>query len=186
MAEKYHNLRDRLYSIWISNSIKQFDLSSKIGCDCFLLGGEYINIGKNTSIGRHGILTCWDNYMGEKFQPSITMGDHCSIGEYCHITAINSISIGNNVLTGRWVTISDNGHGMSIKEHLDLAPTKRPLYSKGRIVIEDNVWIGDKATILAGVHIGQGAVIAANSVVTTNVPPNAIVGGIPAKMIKQL
>lgn len=56
--------------------------------------------------------------------------------------------------------------------------------SKGDIIVEDDVWIGYGATILSGVHIGQGAVVAAGSVVTKDVPPYAIVGGVPAKVIK--
>lgn len=56
--------------------------------------------------------------------------------------------------------------------------------SKGDIVVEDDVWIGCRATILSGVRIGQGAVVAAGSVVTRDVPPYAIVGGVPAKVIK--
>ena len=56
--------------------------------------------------------------------------------------------------------------------------------SKGDIIVDDDVWIGFRATIMSGVHIGQGAVIAAGAVVTKDVPPYAIVGGVPAKVIK--
>lgn len=56
--------------------------------------------------------------------------------------------------------------------------------SKGDIIVDDDVWIGYDSTILSGVHIGQGAVIAAGAVVAKNVPPYAIVGGVPAKVIK--
>lgn len=56
--------------------------------------------------------------------------------------------------------------------------------SKGDIIVDDDVWIGCRSTILSGVHIGQGAVVAAGSVVTKDVPPYAIVGGVPAKVIK--
>lgn len=56
--------------------------------------------------------------------------------------------------------------------------------SKGDIVVDDDVWIGYGATIMSGVHIGQGAVVAAGAVVTKDVPPYAIVGGVPAKVIK--
>ena len=56
--------------------------------------------------------------------------------------------------------------------------------SKGNIIIDDDVWIGYGATILSGVHISQGAVVAAGAVVTSDVPPYAIVGGVPAKVIK--
>ena len=65
-----------------------------------------------------------------------------------------------------------------------LKSEKREAVSKGNIVVEDDVWIGTNATILSGVHIGQGAIIAAGSVVTKDVEPYAIVGGVPAKTIK--
>lgn len=57
-------------------------------------------------------------------------------------------------------------------------------FGKGDIIVDDDVWIGYGATIMSGVHIGQGAVIAAGAVVTKDVPPYAIVGGVPAKVIK--
>lgn len=57
-------------------------------------------------------------------------------------------------------------------------------FSKGNIIVDDDVWIGYRATILSGVHIGQGAVVAAGAVVSKDVPPYAIVGGVPAKIIK--
>ena len=61
----------------------------------------------------------------------------------------------------------------------------RILKSKGRITIQDNVWIGDNAVILSGVTIGEGAIVGANSVVTKDVPPFTVVGGVPARIIKQ-
>ena len=82
--------------------------------------------------------------------------------------------------------INDNSHGNICREELDLAPNLRPLTSKGPIIIEDNVWIGEMVCILSGVHIGKGAIIAAGSVVTKNVPPYTIVAGVPAKIVKQL
>ena len=72
------------------------------------------------------------------------------------------------------------------KENIDISPIKRELSSKGGIVIGNNVWIGDKCTILSGVSIGDGCIIAANSVVTQNVPSYTVVAGVPAKIIKQL
>jgi acetyltransferase-like isoleucine patch superfamily enzyme len=65
------------------------------------------------------------------------------------------------------------------------APIKRSLFSKGPVIIGDNVWIGDKATILPGVSIGNGAVIAANAVVTKDVPAYSVAAGNPARIIKQ-
>ena len=65
-----------------------------------------------------------------------------------------------------------------------MRPQKRELSSKGIIKIGDNVWIGDKATILSNVSIGDGSIVAANSVVTKNVPPYSVVAGNPARVIK--
>ena len=87
------------------------------------------------------------------------------------------------MLTGKWVTITDNSHGETDKDTLGMRPQKRTITSKGPVVIGNNVWIGDKATILPGVIIGDGAVIAANAVVTKDVPAYSVVGGNRAKII---
>ena len=87
---------------------------------------------------------------------------------------------------GRKIFITDNNHGSSSREMLDIVPFDRPLTSAGPVVIEDDVWIGEKVSIMPNVRIGKGAIIAANAVVTHNVPPYSVVGGCPAKIIKQL
>ncbi len=149
-----------------------------------LSGGKYITIGEGCVFGCHGVLTAWDRFMDDTFTPSIEIGDRVTIGDYFHITAINRIRIGNGVLTGRWVTISDNAHGTTDPDTLSRVPMERRLFSKGPVIIGDNVWIGDKATVLAGVTVGEGAVIGANAVVTKDVPPYSIVGGNPARILK--
>lgn len=108
------------------------------------------------------------------------------IGEYANISCVNKIVLGKNVLLGRWVTIIDHAHGGFTEEHLAYPPINRPLYSKGGIFIDDDVWIADKVTICSNVHIHRGAVIGANSVVTKDVPPYTLVAGCPAKIIKTL
>ena len=151
-----------------------------------LFGEKYISIGKGTTIHKDVILTAWDRYGEQKFNPLIKIGINTNIGEHSHITACKEIIIGNNVLTGRYVYISDNAHGNSSIEEINVAPIKRPLYCKGSVIIEDNVWIGERVCILSGVHIGKGAIIAANAVVTHDVPEGCIVAGIPAKIIKRI
>lgn len=105
------------------------------------------------------------------------------LGEDTFITASNRIVIGRNSLFGRMVTVTDNSHGTTSIEDLSKAPHLRMVISKGEVVVGENVWIGDKATILPGVHIGNGAVVGANAVVTKDVPPFCVVGGIPAKIL---
>jgi len=149
-------------------------------------GEKNITIGDHTHIGNGCVITAWERTAdGGIHTPEIRIGANCSIGEYNNITSTNRIEIGDNLLTGRWVTITDNSHGTTDAESLHTAPLVRPVVSKGPVIIGKNVWIGDKATILPGVTIGDGAVIAANSVVTKDVPAYGVVGGIPAKPLKK-
>ena len=98
---------------------------------------------------------------------------------------------------GNFCSIADNVHFLLAGEHdyslISTFPFRRfrpenrildDSSSKGKIVIEDDVWIGFGTTILSGVHIGKGAVIAAGAVVTADIPPYAVAGGIPAKVLK--
>lgn len=182
------NIIKKIYHIYfirkIRSKFKQFE--GNIISPHQLMGEKYITIGKGTTIGKNVILTAWEKYENEYFSPSIEIGENCLIGENAHITACYKIKIGNNLLTGRYIYISDNAHGKSSIEELEIPPIKRKLHIKGPVIIEDNVWIGERVCILSGVHIGKGAIIAANAVVTHDVPAGCIVGGIPAKIIKKL
>jgi acetyltransferase-like isoleucine patch superfamily enzyme len=172
----------------------QSRLFKHIGENCILgkhsiyLGEQYISIGKNTSFGDYGMLTAYEQYAHtqQTFTPHITIGENCCIGAQSHITAINSITIGNNVLTGPRILITDNAHGTSTTDNLEISPIDRPIYSQGSVTIEDNVWIGELSTILKGVRIGKGSIVASNSVVTKDVPPYSVVAGNPAKVVKNL
>ena len=103
----------------------------------------------------------------------------------CHIGCIDSINIGNNVLLGSKVYISDHYHGNITKNDIDIPPLLRPLSSKP-IKIGNNVWIGDNVCIMPGVSLGNNVIVGANAVVTKSFPDNAVVAGVPAKKIKQL
>lgn len=153
-------------------------------------GARFISVGDHSDFGEDLVLGAWDSYPfapGEmQFNPSIRIGRDCHFGDWNHITAINRIEIGDGCLTGKWVTITDNSHGHTDWEDLQVSPVERELYSKGPVLIGRNVWIGEKATILPGVVIGDGAVIAANAVVTRDVPAYCVAAGSPAKVIKNL
>lgn len=112
----------------------------------------------------------------------IVIGNNVNINWYAHIGAINKIVIGDNVLIGSSVLITDHSHGQSGMSNLP--PAARPLYSKGPVIIGENVWIGEGAVILGGVEIGSNTIIGANSVVTHDIPANCVAAGVPAKIIK--
>lgn len=166
-----------VYSKWIVSQIPNANKSVSISRDCTIIGKQYISIGMHTNIACHLVLTAWGGYSfaNQVFTPEISIGNNVSIGEYVHITAVNRIVIGDGVLTGRRVLITDNSHGDFVKSELEHRPITRPLYSKGEVIIGNNVWIGDKATILPNVHIGEGSIIAANAVVTKDVLEYSVV-----------
>lgn len=174
-----------IYTFWLSREFKFLGENSIIGMQLTLKGAKYISIGEKTGIGKRAVLTAWDKQGNNQFFPEIIIGNKVSIGEDCHITAINRIVIRNNVLMGKKITISDNSHGTTDAEMLLIPPTQRIWFSKGPVIIGNNVWIGDKATILSGVTIGDNAVIGANSVVTANIPPNCVAVGVPAKVLNR-
>ena len=150
---------------------------------------EYISIGKNISFGNNVILEVTPylnlkSHEHRKTNPVLTIGENCYVGEYSHISASNRVIIGDGLLTGRFVLIIDNDHGYTDGNQLDLRPSCRDIVSKGSITIGNNVWIGDKSSIMSNVTIGDCAIIAANSVVTHDVPPYTVVAGVPAKVIK--
>jgi serine acetyltransferase len=152
-----------------------------------LLGLQYVTVGEHTVFGTHLRLTAWNcsKKVGQEL-PHIIIGSGCNFGERNHITAFNEIIIGDNLLTGPNVLITDNSHGTFTRDNLETAPVERELISKGGVVIGDNVWIGCNACIMPGVHIGDGAIVGANSVVTKDVPSHCMVVGAPAKIIKDI
>ena len=149
-------------------------------------GLEFIQIASGIQIGRNTLIEAVSNRKGQAGNPKIEIGHNCCIGYGNHITAMGKIMIGNGLLTGRHVLISDNNHGCFNKEDLLKRPGERNLTSKGEIVIGDNVWIGENACILGGVRIGEGCIIAANAVVTKDIPDYSLAAGIPAKVIKSI
>lgn len=103
-----------------------------------------------------------------------------------HITCINEIRIGNGVLLGSNITISDNNHGHNILSEAEIPPNRRKLSSKGKISIGNNVWIADNAVILSGVTVGDNVVIGAGAIVSKDIPDNSVVVGNPATVIKTM
>lgn len=114
-----------------------------------------------------------------KYPENLILGDRVVIGVNASIGAHSPIRIGNNVRISRDAQIESAS--------LDFSSGPPPYRHVSQpIVIEDGVWIGTRAIILGGVHIGANSVVAAGSIVTRDVPTNALVGGIPARILKDL
>ena len=109
----------------------------------------------------------------------IRVGHRVFINQNCTLYDLAEISIGDDVMIGPNVSIISEGH--------PVAPSQRRASVVGKpIVIERNVWIAAGATIIGGVTVGENSVVAAGSVVTKDVPPNTLVGGNPARVIRSI
>lgn len=109
---------------------------------------------------------------------NIHVGKNVFINCCCHFQDQGGIYIGDNVLFGSHAVLATINHGQNPAERGDNFP--KPIH------IGNKVWIGAHATILPGVTIGDNAIVAAGAVVTHNIPSNAVVGGVPAKIIKYI
>ena len=180
------DLKDNYYKKWIVKKFRRVGEGTVIHRIENLSHPERISLGSQVYIGHHCVLETFTKSRDQVFHPEITIGDGTRLGDYCHLGAIEFIHIGKNVLTGRFVLVNDHSHGSTLDLGKDTAPFERPLVSKGGITIEDNVWLGDKVSVLSGVTIGEGAIIGANSVVTKDVPAHSFAAGCPAIIIKSV
>lgn len=165
----------------------RFASNLTLGQGSYLDQGVYIHacpggvsIGKRTYV-MHGSVLHVYNFRGLP-DAGIFVGEDSLIGELNVIRGQGGVHIGNRVYTSPLVQIIAVNHVFD-------DPT-RPFVEQGitaqGILIEDDVWIGAGAVILDGVHIGQGAVIAAGAVVNKDVPAHTVVGGVPAKVLKEM
>ncbi len=129
-------------------------------------------------LGRHSVVEsycCINNAVGD-----VTIGDYTRIGIHC--TVIGPVCIGSHVNLAQGITVTALNHNFN--------NTQKRIDEQGistqPVVIGDDVWIGANAVILPGVTIGHHAVVAAGAVVTKDVPDNTVVGGVPAKVLRNI
>ena len=109
----------------------------------------------------------------------ITIGNGSGIGRDCQIRG--PLQIGDNVMMGPEVVIFTTNH---VTSRTDIPMGRQGLTPPKKVIIGNDVWIGQRVMIMPGVHVGDGAVLAAGAVVTKDVPPYTIVAGVPAKVVK--
>lgn len=149
-------------------------------CEINCLSKRGIVLGDRVSIGRYALIRPTNFYGGGEIGEGLKVGDNSNIGSYAYIGCSGYIEIGNNVMISPRVSIYSENHNFA-----DISiPMKEQGVTREFVKIEDDCWIASNSVILAGVTIGKGSVISAGSVVTKDVPPYSIVGGVPAKVIK--
>ena len=166
-----------------ADAFGRFGTGSAIGFPVATLFGEHqIRIGENTMIGRHCTLSV--GYDSGDPQPStegLVIGDRCVIGARSSLTAHGSIVIGDDVWFGQDVLVSDSGHGYQDPN----LPVGVQLGPHQPVRIGSGSWIGHGAIILSGTTIGRNVVVAAGSVVRGTVEDHAVIGGVPATVLRR-
>jgi acetyltransferase-like isoleucine patch superfamily enzyme len=132
-----------------------------------------LKLGSNIYLGRNITIDCLENAI-------LSIGDNTTFTESIFISCCERVTIGADTLIGEYCSIRDANHDFS---DVNRPISSQPMLSK-RIVIGPDVWVGRGCAILAGVQIGAGAVIAANSVVTRDIPEKVIALGAPAKPVR--
>lgn len=175
-----------IYNPYIRSKFNLIGKKSYFTWPIYTHNPKMINIGNHFFACRRLRIEAFDvpEYSNNKIK--IEIGDGVNINWDCHIGACNKVKIGNGVLLASKVYISDHYHGEINNKELSIPPAQRKIWSKGPVVIEDNVWIGEGVAILPGVTIGENSIIGANSVVTKTIPPNSVAVGSPAKVIRTL
>lgn len=177
-------IRFRYLKKWVAliiNLLLRFQ-GMKIGKGTSLPIGTKVSWPHQLSIGskcilEHSIYFHYDGIYSEG--PSICIGNNVFIGNNTEFNITDKISVGNNCLIGAGCRFVDHNHG--IDKNLLI---RNQLAPKQKIILEEDVWLGCNVVVLKGVFIGEGAVVAAGSVVTKSIPAYEIWGGVPAKFIK--
>lgn len=145
-------------------------------------GAKWISIGSDVTIlDAAWLLALRPANPSASRKPLITIGDGSSIGHFVHIVAIESVKIGAKVLLADRIYISDNLHSF---EDVETAIIDQPVKLSRIVDIGDGSWIGENVCII-GARIGRNCIVAANAVVTHDVPDYCVVAGIPARIIKR-
>ncbi len=160
----------------------------KFGKHSKLIGSDAILVGNGVGLGDFCWIEAVKSYAGVTYTPHLRIGDRVAVSDLTHISCVNKIDIGDDCLIGSKVYIGDHSHGTIADafELLNIAPAQRHLGDIGEVTIGAKTWICDGAVILAGTVLAQSSIVAANSVVRLKEVRPALIGGVPARVIRYL
>ena len=162
--QKLYYIFYKVFASWLPIS-QRFKFAKKVR---YHFAKHICKLGKNVNVERNAYFT-----------PDLKVGDGSGLGINCEI--YGPVTIGDNVLMGPEVIIYTSGHEYS---RVDIPIGQQGSTEVKLVTIGNDVWIGRRAMIMPGVHIGDGCVIGAGAVVTKDTPPYSVVGGVPAKVLK--
>jgi acetyltransferase-like isoleucine patch superfamily enzyme len=148
-----------------------------------LFGEGRIAIGRGTTVGPWASISAgMPSQAGTRGEPIITIGDRCTLGKGIGVVAHERVEIGDDIWTGHYVYVTDQNHGY---EDVDL-PIGVQMWKNEPVSIGDGSWLGHGAIVLPGSRLGRHVVVAAGAVVAgLHVPDNAVVAGVPARVVRR-
>jgi len=172
---------DFLQYIRWSRKFYAFGWGSHIKSPDLLHKTKAISIGRSVKIGKGARIEALGKW--NRGEPKISIGDGTLIQNHFHCGAASSVRIGREVLIAGRVYVTDHDH---VYDNAQLPPARTRALKIEPVVIGDGSWLGEGCVILKGVTIGERAVVGANAVVTCDVLPYTVVGGVPARMIRRI
>lgn len=148
------------------------------GCYIDALSTDGINLGNNVSIGKNTTIECTGTL--KLLGKGLSVGNNVGLGTHGFFGCAGGIIIGDDTIFGNYISLHSENHNFADHD----VPIRLQGVNRKGIRIGCNCWIGAKVTILDGAEIGDGCIVAAGAVVRGKFPPNSIIGGVPAKIIK--
>lgn len=174
--------RRREHRAIVPAEFAEFGENSSIELPSRIVGREFMTIGDNVAIARYAFLSAVSEHNGVAYTPDLRIGSGSRFGHSLFISCCGQIVIGRDVLASDRVFIGDSYH-----DYRDptVAPIHQPLAPPRSVTIGDGVFLGVGCCVLQGVTLGSMSYVAANAVVTADVPERSIVAGNPARVIKR-
>jgi len=147
-----------------------------------ILSPHRIEIGDNVLIHPHAMFSVVEEHNGRRHDPQLRIGSRTVIGHSAWFSCVGEIEVGDDVLAAHNVVIADSYHEY---EDPDTPIVRQPMAQPKGVRVGAGSIVGPNVAILAGVQIGERSYIAANAVVTRSVPPNSVVVGNPAQVVRQ-
>jgi acetyltransferase-like isoleucine patch superfamily enzyme len=155
------------------------DLDLEEGCFVNGLSRHGVTFGDRCTVGR-GAVVAPSGLLGGQPGDGLHMGDRSNLGAWAYVGCSGLISIGSDVLMGPRVSLLAEDHNLDSSDE----PIKAQGVTRKPITVEDDVWLGAGCTVVGGVTVGRGSVVAAGAVVTGDVEPYSVVAGVPARLVR--
>lgn len=147
-----------------------------------LSGRRRISIGARSTILPHSLIHALESYAQIPLRGTVSIGDGVYIGRHAYVVAARGIEIGSGSVLSEHVYITDLNHGFNPAAGPIMA---QPLSIKGPVIIGRNCFLGYRVAVMSGVTLGDWCIVGANSVVTRSFPAYSMIGGVPARLIRE-